>query len=78
MAVYFSENLLKSPGARPSGMLPYNIRLMENRDRLKLLVSHRTFRPNQLDRAFIKLPRSLHFLYYVVRPIRILVDRSAR
>lgn len=78
LAAFFNDNLLKSPGQRPTGILPYNIRLMEVGDRLRLLVSERTFRPNALDRAFIKLPKGLESLYYLVRPLRILVDRSAR
>ena len=32
--------------------------------------------PNWLDRAFIKLPQSLSWLYYGVRPIRVLKDLS--
>ena len=78
LAAHFEESVLARPGERPEGMLPYNVRLMETRDRLELLLSQRTFRPNQLDRAAIKLPKQLQFLYYVVRPLRILLDRRAR
>jgi hypothetical protein len=35
-------------------------------------------RPNEKDRAAVHLPPSLDFLYYLVRPVRLLRQRSAR
>ena len=32
------------------------------------------FQPNEKDRAFLRLPRSLHHIYYLVRPIRLVRD----
>ena len=35
-------------------------------------------RPSAADRAFVKLPRRLSFLYYLVRPLRVLVDAAGK
>ena len=43
------------------------------REHLKRIVM-----PNARDRAFVPLPRALHFLYFVVRPIRLLLTSIER
>ncbi len=55
------------------------VRLRERRrDRLRITLYHATrdlrlaLSPNQVDRDFLPLPRLLGFLYYLVRPIRLL------
>jgi len=45
---------------------------------LRMLLSPSILRPNALDRAVVQLPKSLDFLYYAIRPLRILLDRSGR
>lgn len=62
----------------PAGRVPYNLQLLGFGDRARALLTPSIFRPNEWDRAFVKLPRALEPLYYVIRPIRILLDRSGR
>ena len=78
MAEFFSEHLLSEPERIPAGRVPYNVQLLGSRDRLGTVLSRGFLAPNAQDRAFVKLPRSLDVLYYLVRPIRILMDRSGR
>ena len=70
--------ILEQPGSVPNDRLPYNVRLLDFRDRARLLMSFGFLAPNERDRQFIRLPKALHPLYYVIRPIRVLMDRSAR
>ncbi len=48
------------------------------RDRLPLLVHQfgLWLKPSQRDRDFVELPETFSFLYYLVRPFRLLFDRS--
>jgi hypothetical protein len=39
----------------------------------RLRVLRNVARPNENDRAFLRLPASLSFLYYLIRPIRLLI-----
>jgi Uncharacterised nucleotidyltransferase len=78
LAQHIDENLFDSRLPKPPGFMPYAIRILSIRDRLRLVFSPSLFRPNNLDRAFLALPRPLHALYYLVRPLRLLVDRSPR
>jgi Uncharacterised nucleotidyltransferase len=58
----------------------YHLRLMERRgDQLRYLAliaqsKLRQLRPNDLDRAFLPLPKALDFLYFIIRPARLLVQ----
>jgi hypothetical protein len=78
LAAYFEESVFDEPGKMPSGHLPYSIRLLDFRDRVRMLLSTNFARPNARDQEILRLPKALHFLYYLVRPIRILLHRSAR
>jgi len=78
MAQHFEEALFDAPGSPPIGRQPYNIQLLDFHDRLRVFLSLDFLRPNARDRAVVRLPKSLHALYYLVRPIRLLWDRSAR
>ncbi len=60
------------------GGVPYNVQLLGFRDRARLILSAGFLRPNERDRAAIHLPPGLDVLYYLVRPLRILWERSAR
>jgi putative nucleotidyltransferase-like protein len=77
LAAYFAESVFEEPGKVPAGHLPYSVRLLDFRDRLRML-STNFARPNVRDQQILHLPKGLHFLYYLVRPIRILFHRSAR
>lgn len=78
LAQFLDENLLEHPGRMPPGWIPYNIRILGLRDRAALVLSPSLLRPNARDRAVVKLPRSLEPLYYLIRPFRVLLDRSGR
>ena len=74
---HFEKHVLTMPGVGPAGRLPYNFLLLDLRDRMRVLFSPSIFKPNDLDRAALKVlvPQPL---YYLVRPFRILLDRSSR
>jgi hypothetical protein len=78
LAAFLSEHLVAEPGRLPTGRVPYNIQILGFRDRASAVLSPGFLKPNPQDRALVKLPKSLDALYYLVRPIRILLDRSGR
>lgn len=77
LANHFEKNLIANPGRGPHGRIPYNLRLLDFRDQMRLLVSARFLTPNARDRAAIPF-RGPEALYYLIRPVRLLLDRSAR
>jgi len=78
LADFLYERLPAEPGQMPGGLLPYNVQLLGFKDRLRMLLSPTFLRPNERDRALVKLPRVLEPLYYVIRPFRLLKDRTGR
>jgi Uncharacterised nucleotidyltransferase len=78
LADFFTKSILENPGAMPAGRMPYHLRILGFRDRVRMLVSPSILQPNDRDRAAIRLPRALEPLYYVIRPFRVLFDRTAR
>jgi hypothetical protein len=78
LAQYIFENLFDAPGSAPAGGVPYYIKLLGFRDRIRLLTSLDLLRPNEHDRAVLSLRKSLSPLYYLIRPFRLFWDRSAR
>lgn len=78
IAAHIEANLFIAPGSKPQGRVPYHLQLLGFQDRLSLLLSLEFLRPNERDRAVIRLPESLRVLYYLVRPYRILRDRTGR
>lgn len=78
LAGYFEIHIFDAPGTTPSGPVPYNVQLLGGWDRVRMFLSPNFLLPNEKDRSFIRLPKALGILYLVVRPIRILLDRSPR
>ncbi len=78
LAQHIQENIFDAPGSTPPGPIPYGIQLLDFRDRVGFLMSTNLLHPNERDRAVFPLPKSLHALYYLIRPVRIFLDRSAR
>jgi Uncharacterised nucleotidyltransferase len=78
LAQYIVENLFDAPGSAPEGGMPYYIKLLGFRDRVRLVLSFDYLRPNEHDRAVLPLRKSLSPLYYLIRPFRLFRDRSAR
>lgn len=78
LARHFQENLFNPSGLTPVGHIPFNLQLLGFQDRMKVILSGEFLRPNERDRAVLPLPKSLHALYYLIRPFRFILDRSAR
>jgi hypothetical protein len=74
-AQYFQEALLDAQGNPVPGPKPSkNIQLLGLRDGVRLLISPDFLRPNERDRAVIRLPESLDSLYYPVRFFRLICE----
>jgi hypothetical protein len=78
LAQHFEHNLFDAPGVGPSGRVPYNLQLLDFRDRARLLLTLNLLQPNARDLAALSLPGPLKPLYYLLRPLRIFYDRSPR
>lgn len=78
VARFLDENMLEEPGKMPDGWIPYNIRILGFRDRTRAVLSPAFLRPNDRDQSFVKLPKLLEPLYFLIRPVRILLDRTGR
>ena len=78
LADFLQENIFEEPGKLPEGWVPYSIQILDFGIGLACCVSPSFLRPNARDRAVVKLPKSLEALYYVIRPFRMLLDRSSR
>ena len=78
LAEHVKKNLFDAPASTPMGRIPYNIQLLGFRDKTLLLLSGDLLRPNESDRALLPLPKALQAGYYLIRPFRILRDKSAR
>ena len=78
LARHIDANLFDAPGSTPKSRIPYNIKLLAFKDRARFFLSWDLFRPNERDQAAARLPKPLHPLYFLIRPIRILLDRSPR
>lgn len=78
LARSLEEAIFDRPGELPSGRMPYSVRLLGFQDRIRLIFSPGFLRPNERDLSFIKLPKTFHPLYLLVRPLRMLRDKSAR
>ena len=78
LATHIQESLFTAPGSTPEGGVPYDILLLGFRDRARLVGSLDWLRPGDRDIAVFPLPKALYPLYYLIRPFRLLFDRSAR
>jgi hypothetical protein len=78
LARFLDENLLEGSGEMLGGWIPYNIRILGFRDRARAVLTPAFLQPNARDRAFVNLPKALDPLYFLIRPVRILLDRTGR
>jgi hypothetical protein len=78
LARHFDKNLFDDPGSLPVSRIPYSIQILDNRDRARLLFSQEYWQPNERDLQSISLPKPLYPLYLLLRPFRVLLDRSPR
>jgi hypothetical protein len=82
LAAKASTRLFEEPGeswgAGGEADYTFELELRERfRDRTKIFLRHflPKLKPNERDRAFLPLPRSLSVAYYVVRPVRLALER---
>lgn len=78
LANFLQKHVLSEPGRVPDGRVPYDIHLLGFRERAGVMLSPTFLRPNERDRAVMRLPKALEPLYYVIRPFRMLWDRTGR
>lgn len=78
MTACFERMIFDRPGQLPLGPVPYALRILDTADRIRWLLKLEFLRPNERDIAFVRFPSMLYPLYFFVRPLRILLDRSAR
>jgi hypothetical protein len=78
LAMHFEEHLLDQPGIGPSGLVPYNIQMLDLSDRFSFHFLMDFLRPNEKDRAAFPLPKQLHALHYLLRPFRVLFGPSPK
>jgi hypothetical protein len=78
LADFLQKHVLSEPGRVPDGRVPYEIQLLGFRERAGVMLSPTFLRPNERDRAVVRLPKALEPLYYVIRPFRMLWDRTGR
>jgi hypothetical protein len=78
LANFFQKHVLNEPGRVPEGRVPYDIQLLRFRERASVILSPAFLRPNARDRAVVRLPKMLDPLYFLIRPIRLLLDRTGR
>jgi hypothetical protein len=78
LAQFLADHIFDEPGKMPGGWMPYNLQILGFRDRSRVIFSPAFLKPGARDRAVVKLPKALESLYYIIRPLRILLDRTAR
>ncbi len=78
LADFLQKHGTEEPGTVPDGQVPYTVQLLAFRERAAVVLSPKFLRPTERDRAVVKLPKPLAALYYLIRPFRILLDRTGR
>ena len=78
LADYLEYGIFYTPGQVPQGLIPYHIRLLDRQDLLRLAFSMHVLKPTQRDQELFPLPPSLRWIHAIIRPFRLLLDRSAR
>lgn len=78
LARSMSRDFLQRPERRQPGALRYHVRLLDRMDLLRTLSSREILRPTRGDLEFLPLPPSLRWMHVLIRPLRLLFDRSPR
>lgn len=78
LARFIDDNLFEGSGSLPVRRIPYFIRILDFRDRTRAILSPSFLQPNERDRSVVRLPKALEPLYYLIRPFRLLLDRTGR
>jgi len=83
LAVQAHERLFEEAGSLSDTFRAYlfplwTMQRLRDRTRYGLFLAHRWTAPNHRDHAFLSLPAALSFLYYPLRPLRLIVTRGQR
>jgi len=83
LAAQACTRLFEEPGENWGAEADYTFQfqLRERfRDRTKIFLRHflPKLKPNERDRVFLSMPRSLSLAYYVVRPVRLALERMGK
>ncbi len=60
------------------GFLQFHAHVLDRPDLLRFVFSREILRPTRRDEEFFPLPPSLQWMHVLIRPFRLLMDRSAR
>ena len=78
IAKNLERDFFDQPRKGLKGILPFHARLMDRPDLLRFILSKEMLRPTDRDEEFFPLPPSLRWMHVLIRPFRLLMDRSAR
>ncbi len=78
IAKKLERDFFDQPRKGLKGILPFHARLMDRPDLLQFVFSKEMLRPTDRDEEFFPLPPSLRWMHVLIRPFRLLLDRSAR
>ena len=78
IAKKLERDFFDQPREGSKGVLPFHARLMDRPDLLRFVFSKEMLRPTSRDEEFFPLPPSLRWMHVLIRPFRLLMDRSAR
>jgi Uncharacterised nucleotidyltransferase len=74
LAQHIKTNFWDDARRIPGEELPYHVQLLGFGDRARWWWRQRPLRPNQKDRNMVHIPKAFDFLYYLVRPVRLVRD----
>ncbi|WP_348260869.1 nucleotidyltransferase family protein [Telmatobacter sp. DSM 110680] len=78
LAEFLGKHVAENPGMKPDGLVPYFIQLLGFWQTVAVMLSPKFLQPTARDRSVVKLPKALASLYYLIRPVRLLLDRKGR
>lgn len=78
LADALERSIFDTPGQVPQGHIPYHIRLLDRQDLLRFVFSMHILKPTDRDQELFPLPPSLRWIHVIIRPFRLLLDRSPR
>lgn len=78
LAEFIASDLFEAPGRIRRSSIPYHVRLLGRADLAGFVFSKEMLRPTRRDQELFPLPPSLRWMHFIIRPFRLLIDRSAR
>ena len=74
LAQHLASNFFDEVRRIPGEETPYHVQLLSLEDRVRWWWRQSPLRPNQKDRNMVQIPKTLDFLYYIIRPLRVVLD----